>query len=86
MNQVSKVVVLYKDRLLRFGFELLEYVASLHGCDIEIVDTTEKTEQQELVVDLVQIIAVFCCRLQGTRANKTRRIIKELAEDEIQSN
>ena len=28
-NQVEKVVVLYKDRLLRFGFELTEYIASL---------------------------------------------------------
>jgi predicted site-specific integrase-resolvase len=85
MNQVSKVVVLYKDRLLRFGFELIEYIASLHGCEIEVVDTTEKTEQQELVEDLVQIITVFSCRLQGKRANKTRKMIKELTEDEVQS-
>ena len=83
MNHVSKVVVLYKDRLLRFGFELIEYIASLYGCEIEVVDTTEKTEQQELVEDLVQIITVFSCRLQGKRANKTRKMIKELTEDEI---
>lgn len=31
-NQVEKVVVLYKDRLLRFGFELLETIATIHGC------------------------------------------------------
>ena len=85
MNQVSKVVVLYKDRLLRFGFELIEYIASLHGCNIEVVDTTERTEQQELVEDLVQIITVFSCRLQGNLANKTRKMIKELTEDEVQS-
>ena len=48
-NQVEKVVVLYKDRLLRFGFELLETIATIHGCKIEIVDTTRKSEQQELV-------------------------------------
>ena len=41
-NKVEKVVVLYKDRLLRFGFELVEYVASLYNCDIEIIDNTEK--------------------------------------------
>ena len=35
-NQVEKVVVLYKDRLLRFGFELIEYIASLYNCEIEI--------------------------------------------------
>lgn len=39
-NRIDKVVVLYKDRLLRFGFELVEYLASLYNCKIEIIDTT----------------------------------------------
>ena len=81
-NKVEKVVVLYKDRLLRFGFELVEYIASLYNCEIEIVDTTKKSEQQELVEDLVQIITVFSCKLQGKRANKTRKMVKELIEDD----
>ena len=79
-NKVDKVVVIYKDRLLRFGFELIEYIASLYNCEIEIVDNTEKSEQQELVEDLVQIITVFSCELQGKRANKTIKLVKELIE------
>ena len=51
-NQVEKFVVLYKDRLLRFGFELIEYIASLYNCEIEIIDNTEKSEQQELVEEI----------------------------------
>lgn len=47
-NKVEKVVVLYKDRLLRFGFELVEYIASLYNYDIEIVDSTEKTDNKNL--------------------------------------
>ena len=81
-RSISKVVVLYKDRLTRFGFELIEYIAELYGCEIEIVDATEKTEQEELVEDLVQIITVFSCKLQGKRANKTKKMIKELTEDD----
>ena len=77
-NKVEKIVVLYKDRLLRFGFELIEYVASLYNCEIEIIDNTEKSEQQELVEDLVQIITVFSCKLQGKRANRARKLVKEL--------
>ena len=77
-NKVDKVVILYQDRLLRFGFELVEYIAGLYNCDIEIIDNTEKTEQQELVEDLVQIITVFSCKLQGKRANKAKKMIKEL--------
>lgn len=81
-NEVEKVVVLYKDRLLRFGFELVEYIANLYECEIEVIDSTEKTEQQELVEDLVQIITVFSCKLQGKRANKARKMIEELTEDD----
>lgn len=79
-NRVEKVVVLYKDRLLRFGFELVEYVASLHNCNIEIIDHTKKSEQQELIEDLIQIITMFNCKLQGKHANKARKLIKELSD------
>jgi predicted site-specific integrase-resolvase len=76
--EVDKIVVLYKDRLVRFGFELIEYIASLHSCRIEVVEVAEKSEQQELVEDLVQIITVFSCRLQGKRANKAKKMIEDL--------
>lgn len=81
-NQVEKIVILYKDRLLRFGFEIIEYIASLYNCEIEVIDNTEKSEQQELVEDLVQIITMFSCKLQGKRANKARKLVNELIEDE----
>ena len=77
---------MYKDRLLRFGFELVEYIASLYNCDIEIIDNTERSEQQELVEDLVQIITVFSCKLQGKRANKARKLVKELIEEGDEDN
>ena len=60
---------------------MIEYLASLYNREIEIVDSTEKSEQQELVEDLIQIITVFSCRLQGKRANKTRKWVRELIED-----
>ena len=81
-HKVEKIVVLYKDRLLRFGYELFENIAKSYGTSIEIIDNTEKTEQQELVEDLVQIITVFSCRLQGKRAKKTKEMIKELIKDD----
>lgn len=80
-NKVEKVVILYKDRLLRFGFELVEYIASLYECEIEIIDNTEKTEQEELVEDLIQIITVFSCKLQGRRANKAKKLVQELIKE-----
>ena len=81
-SEVEKIVVLYKDRLIRFGYELIENLCHKFGTTIEIIDNTEKTEQQELVEDLVQIITAFSCRLQGKRANKAKKMIKELVEDD----
>ena len=76
-SEVEKIVVLYKDRLIRFGYELIEHLCYKFGTEIEIIDTTEKTEQQELEEDLVQIITVFSCKLQGKRANKAKKMIQE---------
>ena len=81
-SEVEKIVVLYKDRLIRFGYELIENLCKKFGTTIEIIDNTEKTERQELVEDLVQIVTVFSCRPQGKRANKAKKMIKELIEDD----
>lgn len=77
---MNKIIVIYKDRLSRFGFDLVEYMATLNGCEIEILDNTAKTEEQELVEDWIQIITVFSCRLQGKRASKTRKMVEKLTE------
>ena len=55
VNKSRQIIILYKDRLLRFGFELIE--------------------------DLIQIITVFSCRLQGKRANRTRKMIDDLIKE-----
>ena len=82
-GEVDKVVVLHKDRLLRFGFELVENLCKRYGTSIEVVDNTPKTEEQELVEDLVQIITVFSCKLQGKRANKMKKVIAELKDENV---
>ena len=81
-SEIDKIVVLYKDRLIRFGYELIENLCVKYRTTIEIIDNTERTEEQELVEDLIQIVTVFSCRLQGKRANKAKKMIKELIEDD----
>lgn len=82
-GSVDKIVVLYKDRLVRFGFDLIESICKRYGVTIEVVDNTPKTEEQELVEDLIQIITVFSCRLQGKRASKIKKVIKELEDENL---
>ncbi len=79
-HEIDRVVVLYKDRLVRFGYELIENIFKHYGVEIEVIDSIEKTEEQELVEDLIQIVTVFSCKLQGKRANKAKKMIKELKE------
>lgn len=81
-RKVEKILVLHKDRLLRFGYELFENIVKSYNTSIEVIDNTDKTEQQELVEDLIQIITVFSCRFQGKRAKKTKEMIKELVKDD----
>ena len=47
------------------------------------MDNTEKSERKEFVEDLVQIITVFSCKLQGKRANKAEKLIRELIQEEV---
>ena len=81
-SEIERIVILCKDRLLRFGFEWIEKLCEKYDVGIEIIDNTEKTEEQELVEDTIQIVTVFSCRLQGKRANKAKKIIRELVDDD----
>jgi predicted site-specific integrase-resolvase len=80
-KEVDLIVVLYKDRLLRFGFELVEYFAKLNNVSIEVLDKIDKTQDQELVEDLVQIITVFSCKIQGKRKKKTKDLMNEFSQN-----
>jgi len=79
-GEVEKIVILHKDRLIRFGYELIENICKKYETTIETIDNTDKSEEQELIEDLIQIVTVFSCRLQGKRANKVKKMIKELLE------
>ena len=79
-KEVDLIVVLYKDRLLRFGFELVEYFASLNNVKILVLDKVDKNQDQELVEDLVQIITVFSCKIQGKRKSKTKKLLDDFSK------
>lgn len=85
-KEVDLIIVLYKDRLLRFGFELVEYFAELNNVKIEVLDKIDKNQDQELVEDLVQIVTVFSCKLQGKRKRKTKELIDEFSQKIIEIN
>ena len=76
-KQVDIVVVTYKDRLTRFGFEYLEYFFRQYGVRIEVVYGEEPRDAyQELVEDLMAIITSFAGKLYGMRSHKKKRLVQ----------
>lgn len=82
-KEIKKLVILYKDRLVRFGFELIEEVCGINDVEIEIIDNTTVSKEQELTDDLIQIITVFANRLYGSRSKKTASLIKQVRYNDI---
>ena len=75
-GHVKKIVLTHKDRLLRFGSEIIFYLCSFFNTDIEIIEEEkELSDNERLAFDVVEIITVFSARLYGKRShqNKKRR-------------
>lgn len=81
-GKVNKVFIMYKDRLVRFGFELLENLFKRYGVDIEIINHQNNTMEEELVTDLIQIMTVFSAKLNGKRKYNINKFKKELEHEQ----
>jgi excisionase family DNA binding protein len=83
--QVDVVIVTYRDRLTRFGFEYLEHFFKQYGVKIEAAFNEEpKDAHQELIEDLTEIITSFANKLYGMRSHKKKKLIegfKKLIEE-----
>ena len=73
-NEVNRVFVTYKDRLTRFGFHYLETMFEQHGVEIVVVKDQEKEKsvQEELVEDMMALVASFSGKLYGMRSRKNK--------------
>jgi putative resolvase len=70
------VVVEYKDRLTRFGFNCLAEFAQSHGARVETVfDDVKKDATQELVEDMISVVQSFSARLYGRRSHKYQKVV-----------
>jgi len=79
-NEVSKVVIAYPDRLVRFGFEIIEEICKAHNCEIVVLNKEDKTPEQELIEDLTSILVSFSGKLYGMRSHKYE-MVKKCAEE-----
>ena len=74
-REVKTVVVAHKDRLARFGFDLLQWLVESHGGTIMVLNDVSSSPTDELTQDLLAVLTVFSCRMHGLR--KYRQAIEK---------
>ena len=69
----------HKDRLLRFGSELIFSLFEHFGVEVIIINRSEdSTFEEDLAHDVLEIITVFSARLYGSRSHKNKQLVEEL--------
>jgi predicted site-specific integrase-resolvase len=80
-REVQAVVVAYRDRLTRFGFEYLKALFNTLGVDVYVAFQGEpKDYAQELVEDFVEIATSFASRIYGRRSKRYRKVVECIGE------
>lgn len=83
-GKVKRVIITYKDRLSRVGFELFSYLFAKHGCELIVMSEVGSIEldSEEVFDDVVHLLDSYSLDLYSKRKNK---LIKELLEDDNHS-
>lgn len=81
-GDVGRLVLTHKDRLLRFGSELVFAMCEEYETEVVIINKSseETTFEQELVTDMIELITVFSARLYGSRSRKNKKLLDNVAK------
>jgi putative resolvase len=76
---VGRLVITHKDRLLRFGAELVFAICEAKNVEVVILNRGEDTTfEEDLAKDVLEIITVFSARLYGSRSRKNKRLLDDI--------
>jgi len=80
-DRVGRLVLTHKDRLLRFGAELVFSICEIKGVEVVIINSGDDTAfEEDLATDVLEIITVFSARLYGSRSRKNKKLLENLAK------
>lgn len=81
-GNVGRLVITHKDRLLRFGSELVFAMCEEFNCEVVIINKSpdELSFEEELVQDMIELIQIFSARLYGARSHKNKKLIDGIAK------
>jgi putative resolvase len=78
-GQIGRLVLTHKDRLLRFGAELVFSLCAIKNVEVVIINQgDEPSFEEELAKDVLEIITVFSARLYGSRSHKNKQLMDNL--------
>lgn len=76
-GKISRLVLTHKDRLLRFGAELVFALCEAKEIEVILINKGDDVSfEQELAQDVLEIITVFSARLYGSRSKKNKKLIE----------
>jgi predicted site-specific integrase-resolvase len=80
-GEIERLVLTHKDRLLRFGAELVFAICEARECEVVIINQGEDSSfEEDLAKDVLEIIEVFGARLYGSRSHKAKQMIESITE------
>jgi predicted site-specific integrase-resolvase len=76
-RKIKRLVITHKDRLLRFGAELIFTLCEIHHVEVVIINQGEDVSfEEDLAKDVLEIITVFAARLYGARSHKNKKLLE----------
>ena len=81
-GEMGRLVLTHKDRLLRFGSELVFAICEEFNTEVVIINQTKEeiSFEQELATDMIELVTVFSARLYGSRSKKNKKLIDNVAK------
>ena len=80
-DSAGRLVLTHKDRLLRFGAELVFSICEAKGVEVVIINKGDDTTfEEDLATDVLEIITVFSARLYGSRSRKNKKLLDNVAK------
>jgi putative resolvase len=80
-GQVGRLVITHKDRLLRFGAELVFAICEAKNVEVVILNQGEDTAfEEDLTEDMQEILTVFGARLYGSRSRKHQKLLDRVKQ------
>ena len=79
-GKIEQLIVAHKDRLSRFGFDLIEHICKVNNCELIVMNNEKLSPEQEMIQDMLAIVHCFSARLYGLR-NYRKALDKALEDD-----